>query len=191
MKTKMRYSKKKTSRKGNSTRKQRGGFFFGTNKLTFDIDFNSDDGGFSILSSNKLKNYLLKSIKDGKNLIQTVPGKNFYTNKPTKIQLQAVTQDSWKLNPTWSEIDCQSKDDITWMKNSPCGQGTKQKVFVKYKSNKNVAGFGVYLLRILMGDIDKEKHLEFVKVLKETMTDKPIMIDNRDVDWFHLKSVEQ
>lgn len=189
MKTKMRYSKKREGRKGKSTRKHRGGFLFGTNKLTFNIDFTSDDGGFSVLSSDKVKKFLLNSIKNGKNLIQTVPGKNFYTNKQTKLKLQAIKHTEFKMTPSWDEVECEVKED--WIKSSPCNVGSKDKVFVKYKSNKNVAGFGVYLLRILMGDIDKEKHLEFVKVLKDTMKDNPVMIDNTDVDWFHLKSVDQ
>lgn len=168
---------------------QRGGFLFGTNKLTIDLNFDSDDGGFSVLSSDKVKKFLLNSIKNGKNLIQTVPGKNFYTDKPTKLKLQAIKHTEFKMTPSWDEVECEVKDD--WIKSSPCKVGTKDKVFVKYESNKNVAGFGVYLLRILMGDIDKEKHKVFADILKDTMKDTPVMIDNRDVQWFHLKSDPQ
>jgi len=183
MKSKKRFKNK------NKNKTQRGGFLFGTNKLTIDLDFNSDDGGFSVLSNDKVKKFLLNSLRNGKNLIQTVPGKNFYTNKSTKLKLQAIKHTEFKMTPSWDEVDCAVKKD--WIKSSPCQVGSKDKVFVKYESNKNVAGFGVYLLRILIGDIDKEKHLEFVNVLKETMKDNPVMIDNRDVQWFHLKSAAQ
>jgi hypothetical protein len=183
------YKRFKNKNKYKYNKTHRGGFLFGTNKLTIDLDFNSDNGGFSALSSDKVKKFLLNSLRNGKNLIQTVPGKNFYTNKPTKLKLQAIKHTEFKMTPSWDEVECEVKDD--WIKSSPCKVGSKDKVFVKYESNKNVAGFGVYLLRILIGDIDKEKHLEFVKVLKGTMKDNPVMIDNRDVQWFHLKSAAQ
>ena len=61
------------------------------------------------------------------------------------------------------------------------------KVFVKYKSNGNVAGFGAYLIQIITGVVDKNMHRQFINVLKKTMKGQPIIIHNEDVDWFHLK----
>jgi hypothetical protein len=165
------------------------------NKLTVDIDFTSSDGGFNILRSDKVMQYLIKSIKKGRNLIQTVPGKPFYAYKKTKLHLQAIKYDNYSMRPEWKEVLCKSRGK--WLKSSPCKIGTRNKVFVKYKGVKNGnsthflnkgAGFAAYFSAILEGDIDEKKHMKFVNVLRKTMKKEPIVVHNMDVDWFHLKS---
>lgn len=56
-------------------------------------------------------------------------------------------------------------------------------------SNENIAGFGVYLLQLLSGEITLEKHKEFIKILKKIMK-KLITIHNEDIKWFHLKCIQ-
>lgn len=166
-----------------------------TNKISIDIDFSSGDGGYSVLRSDKVMRYLLKNIKKGRNLIQTVPGKPFYAYKKTKLHLQAIKYDDYSMRPGWKEVLCKSHGK--WLKSSPCKIGTRNKVFVKYKGVKNGnstqflnkgGGFAAYFSAILEGDIDEKKHMKFVNVLRKTMKKEPIVVHNMDVDWFHLKS---
>ena len=165
------------------------------NQLTIDIDFTSSDGGFSVLQSKKMINFFLTNIKKGRNLIQTVPGKPFYVNKKTTLQLQAIKYDDYSMRPEWSDILCNSRGK--WLKSNPCKIGTRSKVFVKYRGTKNgtdtrnlnkSGGFSAYLNAILNGDVDEKKHLTFVKLLRTTMKKSPVMVHNMDVDWFHLKA---
>jgi len=57
-------------------------------------------------------------------------------------------------------------------------------MFIKYKSNPYVGGFGIYLMMMMVGEITLEKHKEFVKLLQ---TFQKVIIHNEEVDWFHLK----
>ena len=165
------------------------------NKITIDIDFSSGDGGFSVLRSDKVMQYLLKNIKKGRNLIQTVPGKPFYAYKKTKLHLQAIKYDDYSMRPGWKEVLCKSHGK--WLKSSPCKIGIRNKVFVKYKGVENGnstrflnkgGGFASYLNAIYKGEIDEQKHMKFANLLKKTMKKEPIVVHNMDVDWFHLKS---
>jgi len=165
------------------------------NQLTIDIDFTSSDGGFSVLQSKKMRDFFLTNIKKGRNLIQTVPGKPFYVNKKTTLQLQAIKYDNYSMRPKWGDILCKSRGE--WLKSNPCKIGTRSKVFVKYRGTKNgtdtrnlnkSGGFSAYLNAILNGDIDGKKHLTFVKLLRKTMKKSPVIVHNMDVDWFHLKA---
>ena len=57
-------------------------------------------------------------------------------------------------------------------------------------SNENIAGFGVYLLQLLSGEITLEKHKEFIQILKKNNEKKLITIHNEDIKWFHLKCIQ-
>jgi hypothetical protein len=146
--------------------------------IAIPIDFDSPDAGYASLKS--LFPFLLKQIQKGNNLIQNYQP---FTTHKTIIVLQAIRFTARPLRPTWNEIKCKSRSD--WLKVSPCDIGTKKKIFVKYKSNNHVAGFGVYLLMMMAGEITLEKHKEIVKLLQKTLSN--VIIHNEEVDWFHLK----
>ena len=180
--------KKKKIRKIRNTRKN--------NKLTIDINFSAKDGGFSVLHSDKVMKFFENSIKKGRNLIQTVPGKYFYANKNTKLYLQAINYHDHSFRPEWNNVLCKSHGK--WLKSTPCNIGTRKKVFVKYKGIKGngqghflnrSSGFAAYLYQILRGEITEQKHIKFANLLRKTMKDDPIVIHNTDIDWFHLKSI--
>jgi len=146
-------------------------------RIAIPIDFDSPDAGYASLQS--LFPFLLKQLQKGNNLLQTYQP---FTTHKTTLCLQAKRVTEWPMCPTWNEIKCKSHSD--WLKVSPCDIGTKKKMFIKYKSNSYVAGFGVYLLMMMAGEITVEKHKEFVKLLQ---TFKKVIIHNEEVDWFHLK----
>lgn len=148
--------------------------------FVIDIDWDSPDGGYSVLRSKRVVQYVLKSIKDGNNLIQTC--KPFTTHK-TKICLKSKSFNKWQ-SPEWSDVKCKSVNQ--WIKTTPCTVGTSTKIFIKYKSNEYAAGFAIYLLMIMAGEITEKMHLEFVRALQ--IMDNCI-IHNEDVDWFHIKQV--
>jgi len=154
------------------------------NTISIPINWNSYDKGYRILKSKKVKNFLLKNFKKGNNLIQTQPGKPFKSYGKTILHLQAISFSSWPQKPTWSEIKC--KKYKRWLKATPCSIGTNTKIFVKLKSNKKKAGFGIYLDKLIKGKINKTKHGEFVDLLQRVMGNIPIRIHNTDVYWFHL-----
>jgi len=147
------------------------------NRISIPIDFDSTDSGYSSLQS--LFPFLLKQIQKGNNLIQTCQP---FTPHKTTLCLQAKRFSSWPVRPTWNEIKCKSHSD--WLKISPCDIGKNKKMFIRYKSNSYVGGFGIYLLMMMAGEITLEKHKEFVKLLQ---TFSNIIIHNEEVDWFHLK----
>lgn len=145
--------------------------------ISIPIDFDSPDSGYSALQS--LFPFLLKQIQKGNNLLQTCRPLN--THKGT-LCLQAKRFTSWPIRPTWKEIKCKTHSD--WLKVTPCDIGKNKKMFIKYKSNEYVGGFGIYLLNMMSGEITLEKHKEFVKLLQ---TFSNVIIHNEEVDWFHLK----
>jgi hypothetical protein len=149
--------------------------------FVIDIDWDAPDGGYSILKSKRVIQYLLKNIKEGNNLIQTC--KPFSTHK-TKLCLKAKTFKKWNITPEWNEIECTHVNH--WLKVSPCTIGASKKMFIRYKSNENAAGFAIYLLMIMAGEITELMHLEFVSVLKKMTT---CIIHNEDVNWFHIKQI--
>jgi len=151
--------------------------------FTIDIDWDVPDGGYSVLRSKRMAHFLFKSLEKGHNLIQT--SKPFTTNK-TKLCLRSKRYTEWPKTPTWEEILCKDKSD--WLKTTPCEIGKNKKMFVKYKSNEYAAGFAIYLIQIITGEITVKRHLEFVKVMKKTMTN--VTIHNEDVDWFHMKEID-
>ena len=175
MPTRKRYSRTRSTKKRSLAK----------NKISLSVNLQDSDGGFHVFSSKRVKDFVLENIKNGNNLIQTQHNKPFFANKKTVIHLQAAKYNSFNLTPTWEEIKCKSSTD--WLKSSPCEIGKTNKVFVKYKSNGNVAGFGAYLIQIITGVVDKNMHRQFINVLKKTMKGQPIIIHNEDVDWFHLK----
>jgi len=150
------------------------------NYFTIDIDWDSDDAGYSVLKSKKMVNYLLKNLARGNNMIQTY--KPFTVHKTT-LYLRAKRVKSWVDYPEWDKIGC--KPDNEWIQSTPCTIGQNRKMFVKYKSNEHVAGFAIYLLMIMSGEISVEKHKQFVAVMQRTMDH--VIIHNEDVDWLHLK----
>lgn len=166
------------------------------NKITINIDFSAKDGGFHSLANEKVFHFLMKNIRKGRNLIQCVPGKSFYADRPTKLHLQAVKYSDFSLRPEWNEIECKSNG--RWLKSSPCKIGSSDKVFVRYRPVKKgtqttflnkTAGFASYIHAIMSGEIDEKKHVKFSKLLRQTMKKNPITVHNMDVDWFHLKSI--
>lgn len=146
-------------------------------RISIPIDFDSPDAGYASLQT--LFPFLLKQIQKGNNLLQTY--KPFNPHKTT-LCLQAKRFTKWTIHPTWNEIKCKSKSD--WLKMSPCDIGKNKKIFIKYKSNSHVAGFGLYLWMMMAGEITLEKHKEFVKLLQ---TFDNVIIHNEEVDWVHLK----
>lgn len=150
-------------------------------RISIPIDFDSPDAGYASLQS--LFPFLLKQIQKGNNLIQTYQP---FTTHKTTLYLQAKRVTEWPACLKWNEIKCKSHSD--WLKMSPCDIG-QEKIFVKYKSNTHVAGFGVYLLMMMAGEITLEKHKEFVKLLQKTLS--KVIIHNEEVDWFHLKEYKK
>jgi hypothetical protein len=146
-------------------------------RISIPIDFDSPDAGYASLQS--LFPFLLKQLQKGNNLFQTYQP---FTTHKTKLCLQAKRFTTWPARPTWNEIKCKTHSD--WLKVSPCDIGKNKKMFIRYKSNNHVAGFGIYLLMMMAGEITLEKHMEFVKLLQ---TYSKVIIHNEEVDWFHLK----
>lgn len=155
------------------------------NKISIHINFLSKDKGYNDFLNPRLIKFMYDNIKIGNNLIQTQPNKYFFVNKKNILYLQAIPIKKWKSNPEWNEIQCKKKNDF--IKSSPCNIGNKLKLFVKLKSNEYIGGLSVYLMALHLGLIDKEKHIFFINELFKVMNNKPIIIHNEDVDWFHLK----
>ena len=151
-----------------------------TRCFVIDIDWDAEDGGFATLKSKRVAKWLFSSLEKGHNLIQTC--RPFSVHK-TKLYLKAKSFKKWKQTPEWSEIGC--RRDSEWLQSTPCKIGSNNKMFVKYKSTEFAAGFGIYLLMVLSGQVTKMMHLEFVRVMQKTMTD--VIIHNEEVDWFHMK----
>jgi len=147
------------------------------------IDFDADDAGYSVLKSKRVVHFLLDSIRQGNNLIQTY--KPFTLHK-TALCLRSKPFKNWMNRPSWEEIQCDSAS--SWIKQTPCKIGKNNKVFVKYRSNENVAGFAIYLWNILSGEITEDMHKEWVKELRSIIK-KEVIIHNEDVDWFHVKEL--
>ena len=163
-------------------------------KIQIEIDWDTNDNGFSSLYNNKVLDFVLKNIKDGYNLIQTQDNKPFLCNGKSIMYLQAIKVKSWPQEDIeWNKmkdnnkefIECKSFND--WIKTSPCNIGNKSKMFARLKSNPFIGGFATYLICIFSGYITINKHKEFVKAMKKTFKNKPIIIHNQDVDWFHMK----
>ena len=147
----------------------------------FEIDWDAEDAGYSVLKSKKVIHFLLKNLANGNNMIQTV--KPFTVHK-TIIHLRAKKIKKWIHTPKW-DIGCTPYNG--WIQSTPCEIGQNRKMFVKYKSNEYVAGFATYLLMLMVGEITLEMHKEFVSIMQRTMDH--VIIHNEDVDWFHLKQV--
>jgi hypothetical protein len=147
--------------------------------FVIDIDWKSEDAGYSVLTSKKMIRFALYN----KNLIQTY--KPFKLGK-TKLYLRAISLQTWPNTPTWDEIQCTTVN--SWIKTTPCDIGSHTKMFLKLKGTKRHAGLGSYIYALSTGKITKEKHKRFVQELMHVMQDKNISIHNEEVDWFHLKS---
>ena len=166
-------------------------------KITIEINWDSPDGGLSDLKNERVFKFLTKNAAAGYNLIQTQKDTTFTAYGKTKMHLQAIKVHEWPIKLTWwkndkkkcgesGSIKCQSYND--WIKIPPCDKGMKrEKIFLKLKSNKYIAGFSTYLWRLFSGDIDEMTHKDFVKALKTTFKRKSIFIHNTDVAWFHAK----
>jgi|TARA_B110000285_G_C15132181_1_gene624408 hypothetical protein len=168
-------------------------------KITIKVDWNSTDSGYSHLQNKKILLFLTNNINAGYNLIQTQPNTSFNSIGKTTLHLQAVKCKQWPLKVKWDDSDKDKEDEKTplictsysdWIKVTPCGIGKKrQKIFLKFKSNEYIAGFGTYLWRLFSGEIDIKKHKHFVKAIKTTFKNKEIIIHNEDVSWFHMKEL--
>lgn len=148
--------------------------------FVIDIDWDAKDGGYSVLRSKRVAKFLFSSLEKGKNLIQTC--RPFTTHK-TKLYLKAKSFKQWSQTPEWSEVGC--KRDTSWLQSTPCRVGSNNKMFIKFRSNDYAAGFGIYLLMVLSGQVTETMHLDFVRVMQKTMTS--VIIHNEEVDWFHMK----
>jgi hypothetical protein len=142
----------------------------------FMIDW-TKDGGYDDLMNIKFNSH---------NLIHTY--KPFYVHKKNTLYLESVPFYKWPKRPTWKNIECKTR--TKWMKSSPCKIGTRKKIFLKLKSNKKHAGFGLYLFKLHNGTITKEKHIQFVSEMKSLFKNNPIQNENEDVDWFHVKDAK-
>jgi hypothetical protein len=149
--------------------------------FVINIDWKSEDAGYSVLTSKKMIRFALYNKN---NLIQTY--KPFKLSK-TKLYLRAVSVKTWPNTPTWDEINCKTIN--SWIKTTPCDIGSSTKMFLKLKGTKNHAGLGSYIYALTTGLITKEHHKFFVKELSRVMQNKYIWIHNEEVDWFHLKSI--
>jgi hypothetical protein len=149
------------------------------------IDFDADDAGYSVLKSKRVVHFLLDSIRQGNNLIQTY--KPFTLHK-TALCLRSKPFKNWPTRPSWEEIQCDSAS--SWIKRTPCTIGKNNKLFVKYKSNEMVAGFAIYLWMIVSGEITEAMHKEWVRELRSVIKTEAI-IHNEDVDWFHVKEINK
>jgi len=148
--------------------------------ISIPIDFDVEDAGYSVLKSKRVVHFLLDSIRQGNNLIQTY--KPFTLHK-TSLCLRSKPFKNWPNRPSWQDIQCDSAS--SWIKKTPCTIG-KNKVFVKYRSNENVAGFAIYLWMIVSGEITEAMHKEWVRELRSVIKTEAI-IHNEEVDWFHVK----
>lgn len=178
--------KRRRSRKkrGGNRRKKKTRKMRTNNKISIPINWDSHDKGYQTLQSQKVKKFLSQNFKEGNNLIQTQPGKPFKAHGKTTLHLHAISVNSWPIKISWNEIRCKSYKN--WIKATPCDWGTTR-LFVKFKSNKKIAGFGTYLNKLIKGKISQKKHNEFVYYLQKVMGNLPIQIHNQEVDWFHLK----
>ena len=155
--------------------------------LSININFNTEDYGYKILTSKKVYNFILTNMKNGYNFINSKNNSSFNLYKQTKIKLESSKLNKWKLNIDWDDIECKKYSDN--IKGTPCKIGSREKIFMKIKSNEKIGGLGLYLLYLNLGIISKEEHIKFIKISKKIFGRKEIFNDNRDVDWFHLKSL--
>jgi hypothetical protein len=151
------------------------------NGFVMNIDWKSEDAGYSVLTSKKMIRFALYNKN---NLIQTY--KPFKLGK-TKLYLRAISVQTWPNTPTWDEIKCTTVN--SWIKTTPCDIGSSTKMFVKLKGTKRHAGLGSYIYALSIGQVTKEHHKLFVHELMRLMQDKNILIHNEEVDWFHLKGI--
>ena len=151
--------------------------------ISIPIDFDAEDAGYSVLKSKRMVNFLLDSIRQCNNLIQTYKP---FTLHNTTLCLRSKPFKEWTNQPTWEEIQCESPSP--WLKRTPCKIGKNNKLFAKYKSNETVAGFAIYVWMILSGELTESMHKEWVKELRKTVK-KEVVIHNEDVDWFHVKEL--
>lgn len=150
--------------------------------ISIHIDFDSEDAGYSVLKSKRMVHFLLDSVRQGNNLIQTYRP---FTLHKTSLCLRSKPFNNWN-RLTWEEIQCEAPS--SWLKKTPCKIGKNNKLFAKYKSNEMVAGFGIYLWNIISGEITEVMHKEWVQELKSIIK-KEAIIHNEDVDWFHVKEL--
>ena len=83
------------------------------NGFVINIDWKSEDAGYSVLTSKKMIRFALYNKN---NLIQTY--KPFKLGK-TKLYLRAVSVQTWPNTPTWDEINCKTKPITKLFKQRP------------------------------------------------------------------------
>lgn len=188
MKSKTKKDNIKT-KKINKKKTKKAKFVKKANKITIPINWAAKDKGYSVLKSKRVMKFLFENIKNGNNLIQTQFMKPFKARGKTKIHLQAVKFNAFTTDIEWKEIKCKKYKD--WLKMQPCGVGKNLKLFAKYESNENIAGFALYLIHLFTGEINLEKHKQFVKAMQKTMKDRSVFIDCMNVKWFHIISSQK
>lgn len=173
------------------TRKNRIHKSFPYPKINIKVDWNSEDAGYSQLTSKRVFNFLSNELAKGNNLLQTQDDKPFYAFGETTLHLQAKPYRKWPIKPNWERgVMCKKYND--WIKTNPCRVGKKRaKIFLKIKSNRRAAGFAAYLLALFSGCISLGDHKDFVKALKSTFHKNPILLHNEDMDWVHMKQADK
>ena len=160
-----------------------------SNKISIKINFTAKDMGYRDFLHPLLLSFILENISVGNNLINTQENKPFFVHKNNKLYLQAVSVKEWPSQVSWNEIECNDINRL--IKATPCNIGTTNKVFLKLKSNSFIGGFGIYIIALHMGLINEAQHKVFVKTLQQVFKKNPILVHNKDVDWFHLKEYSE
>ena len=137
-----------------------------------------------------MKIFLDNNKKNKNNLIQT--SKPFKIDNETVLHLQAGNWTNWPQGgQEWKDIKCEecfAKDNFK-IKAGNCKKGRPNKLFVNLQSTKEIAGFGIYLDKLVNNEITKAQNNAFIHCLRETFGTNNIENDNRGVDWFHLVQV--
>ena len=156
-------------------------------QISIDINFDSEDVGYKVLTSKRVFNFVLNNLHKGYNLIKIQPNKYFKFFGKTTMKLEAIKHIVWKYSNSWDNIECKIINDK--IRVNPCAIGSKRdKLFYKLEGNKKIAGFALYIMALNMNIISLKEHQEFIKICKKNFKKHDVYIDNKDVQWFHILS---
>ena len=165
------------------------GIFY-PNKFALEVSWNNSTNVYNQLRNEQMKIFLDNNKKNKNNLIQT--SKPFKIDNETVLHLQAGNWTNWPQGgQEWKDIKCEecfAKDNFK-IKAGNCKKGRPNKLFVNLQSTKEIAGFGIYLDKLVNNEITKAQNNAFIHCLRETFGTNNIENDNRGVDWFHLVQV--
>lgn len=160
-------------------------------KKIFLLNFDSMDNGYnSIIENTKLKDFIYDCIKNNLNLINNCDNYYFKPHGKRRICLKATKYVDWRpakngKKKSWIDIKCEEYDKF--IKGPPCKKGKAKKIYLKLRSTKKIAGFGLYLFNIYENNISLKQHKNFIKKLQKLFKNEKIYNHNEDVDWIHLK----